>query len=505
MSTENKTLKSRRPDIFTQVDPELTLQHYPKINLDSITYGSKKKVWWRCDADSRHVWDAAINDRVVGGNGCLICAGYRAMAGINDLEFLNPTVASQWHPTKNGTLLPSEVTATTNKKMWWKCPIDSRHEWQASIKLRHYGSGCPICDNKIIMAGINDFATASPELLPEWNNELNGSLTPHNTSPSSAKKIWWNCPKDQRHVYIMSLNDRHNNHGCTVCAGRVVIQHVNDAATYYPHLLSEWHPTKNGELTLSDISSMSEKRVWWICKVNPVHEWDAIVNTRTNQNQGCPICSGARIMPGINDLETHNPHLAKQWHPTLNKGIQPNLVAPYSNTKYWWKCSKDQSHVWEASPNNRNNKSNRSGSDCPKCIIYKTERAFRELFNNMTDLEFTDGKVPVKWRKRNLTQIDILNKEKKICIEYDGLWSHGGKSHSPFSQQESIERDKQKTNALLTSGYIVIRIREAGLPFLPIMADSFFQIHFELNENKNLVAEKCIEFLNPLLCKQPTV
>jgi hypothetical protein len=493
---EERFLRIKRPDIFSQINQELTATHYPNVNLDTITYGSKKKIWWNCSKDSRHVWDAQINARTVDGKGCLVCAGYRVIAGINDLEFLNPVLASQWHPVLNNKLLPSEVTATTNKKAWWQCSVDPRHEWDARIKDRHYGHGCPVCDNKRIMKGINDFATYHPELLSEWSDELNGSLTPYNVSPSSAKKIWWICPKDERHIYRMSLNDRHNNHGCTVCPGRVVIQGVNDAATHYPHLLEDWHPTLNGDLALSDFSTMSFKLAWWICKVNPNHEWETPIYVRTGQNQGCPICTGTRIIPGLNDLATHNPKLASQWHPVFNDGTQPDEVAPYSSTKYWWQCEQDEGHVWEASVGNRNSRAKKIGTGCPHCIVYKAEKAFRDLFNEMTDLIFVDGKVPVKWSKRNFTQIDILNEENKICVEYDGLWSHGGKPPSPYSLEECIERDVRKTEALLAAGYKVIRIREARLPHLPLSDPNYFQITCKLREDRSLIVERCIEFMS---------
>lgn len=496
MNKEDRSLRNKRPDLFAQINLELTAKHYPKMNLGTITYGSKKKIWWNCPTDNRHVWEAQINARAVSGNGCLVCAGYYVISGINDLAFLNPTVASQWHPTRNAPLLPSEVTATTKRKAWWQCSVDPRHEWEAAIKSRHYGRGCPVCDNKIIIQGINDFATAHPEMLSEWNHDLNGSFTPYNVSPSSAKKIWWVCPKDSRHIYKMSLNDRHNGHGCTVCPGRTIIQGVNDAATHYPNLIEDWHPTRNGELSLEDFSTMSFKKAWWICKVNPAHEWEAPIYVRTGQNQGCPICTGTRIISGLNDLETHNPELASQWHPTLNNGIQPNSVAPYSSTKFWWQCKADESHVWEAPANNRNAGPNKIGTGCPKCVVYKTESAFRDLFNKMTDLKFVDGKVPVKWSKRKFTQIDILNEENKICIEYDGLWSHGGKPPSPFSLEECIDRDVRKTEALLAAGYTVIRIRDSGLPNVPVTADKFFQMHYELRQDKKAVVQRCIEFMN---------
>jgi len=66
------------------------------------------------------------------------------MPGINETH---PEIAAQWHPTKNGDLRPSDVTAGSNKKVWWlcpnKCPEGCAHEWEATIYSRANGSRCP--------------------------------------------------------------------------------------------------------------------------------------------------------------------------------------------------------------------------------------------------------------------------------------------------------------------------------------------------------------------------
>ena len=53
----------------------------------------------------------------------------------------NPEFAKEWHPTKNGELMPYQVTPKSGKKVWWKC--SRRHEWEAIVRSRTRGSGCP--------------------------------------------------------------------------------------------------------------------------------------------------------------------------------------------------------------------------------------------------------------------------------------------------------------------------------------------------------------------------
>ena len=38
------------------------------------------------------------------------------------LSVTHPEIATQWHPTENGDLTPSDVKAGSGKKVWWKCP-----------------------------------------------------------------------------------------------------------------------------------------------------------------------------------------------------------------------------------------------------------------------------------------------------------------------------------------------------------------------------------------------
>jgi hypothetical protein len=55
-----------------------------------------------------------------------------------------------------------------------------------------------------------------------------------------------------------------------------------------------------------------------------------------------------------------NPDLAKEWHPTRNRELNPRTVTPGSGKKVWWICSSG--HEWEATVYSRNR-----GSGCPVC------------------------------------------------------------------------------------------------------------------------------------------
>ena len=60
------------------------------------------------------------------------------------------------------------------------------------------------------------------------------------------------------------------------------------------------------------------------------HEWQTSVKARSN-GEKCPICSGARVIAGINDLATLEPLLAKQW--SKKNKIKPTEVSIGSHKK----------------------------------------------------------------------------------------------------------------------------------------------------------------------------
>lgn len=283
----------------------------------------------------------------------------------NSLLFSNPQVASEWNYEKNGDLRPEHFTANSNKKVWWKC--QNGHEWQATIINRNSGRKCPYCSGKMVLKGYNDLQTVNPTLAKEWNYEKNNGLKPEDVMPNSSNKVWWRCQNG--HEWQATISHRNNGRGCPYCVGQKVLKGYNNLHTINPTLAKEWNYEKNNELTPADVTSNSNKKVWWKC--NKGHEWQAIIASR-NKGAGCPYCAGKKVLKGYNDLETLNSTLAKEWNYEKNNGLKPEDVLPNSGQKVWWKCS--QGHEWQAVIQNRTN-----GRGCPYC--YKEKRKKKGLIN----------------------------------------------------------------------------------------------------------------------------
>ena len=327
------------------------------LSPSMVTCKSNKKVYWICS--NGHKWSAKVEDRV-NGNGCPVCASKEVISGINDLVTTNPILSSEWHPTKNGFLLPSQVTAGSGKKIWWlgKCG----HEWQATVHSRTDGRGCPYCSSNILLKGFNDLATVNPSLASEWHPSLNQPLTPDSLMPNSNKCAWWlgKCG----HEWKATVASRNNGNGCPFCKGKKIIIGFNDLSTKNPELAKEWHPTKNGSLLPNMFTCSSQKNVWWLGKCG--HEWKTTIAHR-NDGRGCPYCTNKKILPGHNDLQTKNPAMAAEWHPTKNGDLLPTMVSEYSNKKVWWQCKNG--HEWEAKIKSRSARK----TGCPVCSRRKND------------------------------------------------------------------------------------------------------------------------------------
>ena len=159
----------------------------------------------------------------------------------------------------------------------------------------------------------------------------------------------------------------------------------NSLAEVHPELVSEWSE-KNLTLTPDDITFGSNKKVWWRGACG--HEWQTSVKARSN-GEKCPICSGARVIAGINDLATLEPLLEKQWS-EKNK-IKPTEVSIGSHKKVIWRCEKG--HEWEAAVKSRT--INKTG--CPYCSHNKVLAGFNDLATLLPDIaaEWSDRNYPL--------------------------------------------------------------------------------------------------------------
>ena len=166
-----------------------------------------------------------------------------------------------------------------------------------------------------------------------------------------------------------------------------------------PHLVSEWSD-KNLPLTPDDISYGSNKVVWWRGKCG--HEWQTRVKARSH-GENCPICSGSRVIEGINDLATKYPEIAAEWS-TKNLPLKPTMVSAGSHKKVIW--VDKLGHEWTASV-----KSRVQGSGCPYCSHNLVLAGFNDLASRFPE-------IASEWSERNLP----LTPDKVTAFKNTRVW-----------------------------------------------------------------------------------
>lgn len=183
-----------------------------QLKPTQVISGSIKRYWWL--GSCGHEWEAGLHSRVLESS-CPFCSNQRVLAGFNDLTTTNPVIATEWHPTKNGSYRPEQVMSGSIKKYWWLGSCG--HEWEASLHHRSgRKQGCPFCNNQRVLAGFNDLATTHPLITTEFHPTKNGQSKVTQIISGSDKNYWWKCTKD--HEWKASpYNRTKGGTGCPHC------------------------------------------------------------------------------------------------------------------------------------------------------------------------------------------------------------------------------------------------------------------------------------------------
>jgi Zn finger protein HypA/HybF involved in hydrogenase expression len=128
-------LLSQAPDIAKQFSSR------NQILPSEVLVTSRKKYIWECE-HCANTWEARPDSRLR-NSGCPFCSGRYATIK-TCLATVNPKLAEQLHPVRNGDVTAFNLTPHSNKKVWWVCPT-CRHEYQATVSNRSKGRGCPEC------------------------------------------------------------------------------------------------------------------------------------------------------------------------------------------------------------------------------------------------------------------------------------------------------------------------------------------------------------------------
>lgn len=165
----------------------------------------------------------------------------------------SPEIASQWHPTLNGSLTAKDVVFDSKRIVWW---LDPRcgHEWQESVRLRdsYQRYRCPVCRTILDSIGYQ-----MPELAAEWSpsNPLNA----WQVRPFGALSFIpeWVCSANSEHRWAATLPVRSNGGDCPECreSGKSRVELAHHAAA-----IARFGSAKSGGIIRSE--AFSNRSSW---------------------------------------------------------------------------------------------------------------------------------------------------------------------------------------------------------------------------------------------------
>lgn len=253
---------------------------------------------------------------------------------------------------------PQFVSHGSDLVLEWRCSEGHVKKARVANHVKR-GGKCQVCLGRSAVPGFNDLATTNPVLASELVD-----VDPLTLTSKSTKKVKWRCK--QLHEWSTRVSHRVNGSGCPYCAGQRAIPGENDLLTVAPNIAREaigWDP--------QTVSAHSDFVGEWECSVG--HHWRAAVKKRA-RGDGCPYCSGHRLLVGFNDLEARFPSIAQQL-----VDLDPKSIYYSSTKKVSWRCSKG--HIWLATPQVRI-----KGRGCPYCSNNSLMIGFNDLATTHPDL-----------------------------------------------------------------------------------------------------------------------
>ena len=367
----------------------------------------------------------------------------------NNKEYL----LDEWDYELNKDFNVKSILSGSNKKVWWICS-HCGNKWKTSIYHRTIrNTGCPRCrhSKRLNYGAKENLLITNPEIAEDWHPIKNGKLKPEMFSKNSRYKVWWKCHFCGKEVET----EIKNYSGCVTCKKRIILNERSLKITR-PNLIEEWNYTKN-TISPDEILASSPKKVWWKCK-KCGYEWQAKISNRAVLNRGCPCCSNKIVIPGINDLATTHPEIAKELHPTKNGTLIAQNITYGSNKKVWWICP--QGHEYKATIGHRTSE---NGTDCPICnsgrqtsfaeqaVYYYVKKLYSDAINRY-QAEFL-GKM----------ELDIFIPSINYAIEYDGEPWHKG--------TVKLKREEKKYRLCKSKNIKLVRLRELEAPMTSYIAD----------------------------------
>lgn len=347
-----------------------------KCNLDpqKLTPGSGKKASWICSKG--HRWATSIYSRTTKGTNCPYCSNKKILAGYNDLQSQRPDLVEDWDYEEN-TIDPSAVAVKSNKIAAWICP--KGHKYHKEISRRASGEGCPVCSRALRTSFPEQcffFYTRKvyPDAISSYRDVFSNGMELDIYIPSIKTGIeydgvfWHDKTSLLREEKKYQICKENNIRLFRIKEGTFTgFSNTADRIWYIPkkydHKLLNFYITDFlkhlafGSTTLPDVDAARDK--------TEIMEYKTL-----------------RLEESLLFLY---PEIAKEWSPTKNRKLTPDLFIPGSSTIVWWLCPQC-GNEWQTSIVNRT-----QGHGCNVCATEK-----RKITKKKTLLS-SRGSISKEW------------------------------------------------------------------------------------------------------------
>lgn len=216
-----------------------------------------------------------------------------------------------------------------------------------------------------------------PIAANEWYYPLNGDMTPDNIAGKSAKRAYFQCPKNPKHIFnrriYLTTDEKGNHKACPFCKGKEVFSGENDFLTFCPEAKELWDYEKN-TVDPTKLSPNSKKYAYFKCMHGHSFRIQVYMFKRY---PFCRICNKYQ-----NSLLAANPSVVDIWDYKKNGHDRPEYHWKTDPDLVWWKCKKC-GYGWQAKISTKY----ANKSLCPVCEVGKRfKKNVNDLFTKFPDI-----------------------------------------------------------------------------------------------------------------------
>ena len=264
-------------------------------------------------------------------------------------------------------ILPSEIGVGVHKKVWWKCPFGHSYLAYPSNRCGKTHSGCPICDKE------NHTSFSEQALFYYVKKCFPDAINSDRTAIGMELDIYIPSLKiameyDGRNWHQNNKTELKKNRICKE-KGIFLMRIREEGLDLYDDCYC---------IVRNDVSSNKSLAI----VINKILE-DIEKNTKVNidiDRDATEIYNSYVSTRKSHSLLNEYPELSKEWHPSKNGNLTPEMVAPMTNKKVWWlgTCG----HEWQMAVYSRAHQK----CGCPICAGKQILKGYNDLQTKYPDL-----------------------------------------------------------------------------------------------------------------------